>query len=74
MIPFKILGKDPSYKRKKIFMKYEYRTTKGTRDYRSGYETYECEDPKPPYGNNWEMIGSAMSGIDFFWFWRREVK
>jgi len=63
-------------------MKYEYKTTTGGYGKRDvtcqGEECWEpwADDPQPPEGVGWEMVGSTLSEklTTQFWYWRRKLK
>jgi len=55
----------------------EYRTTTGeyhwARDPEEGGGEWRADDPAPPEGDGWRMVGSAASEGTILWFWERDV-
>lgn len=56
----------------------QYATTMGAysrdRDEQNGGTSVVADEPDPPRGDDWRMVGCAAANGILFWFWEREVK
>jgi hypothetical protein len=54
----------------------EYATTHGRAARFLGEQQQEVhtqpDDPCPPEGNGWEMVGASATPDRLYWFWKRE--
>ena len=53
----------------------QYRTTVGeyqwNKDHERGGGAWSADDPTPPEGEGWRLVGSAASDGTILWFWQR---